>query len=91
MLAGLGVQLVGHYAKPHLPALVAQLVGFLAGGIIVYGGTRIARAKGYTPWVGFIALVTYLGVGFLLMFPEAPERKAMFRLLAHRGAPDAEA
>lgn len=91
MLAGLGVQLAGHYAQPHVPALVAQLIGFVAGAIILYGGTRIATAKGYTPWVGFIALITYLGVGFLLMFPEAPERKAMFRVLARRGASDAQA
>lgn len=89
MLAGLAIQLGGHYAQPHVPALVAQLIGFVAGGVIVYGGTQIARAKGYTPWVGFIALITFLGVGFLLMFPEAPERKAMFRVLARRDKADA--
>lgn len=84
LLAGLAVQVGASFVAPHVPALVAQLLGFVAGGLQVYGGTQIARAKGYIPWLGFVAMFTYLGAGFVLLFPEAPERKRLFKIIRSR-------
>lgn len=84
LLAGLAVQVGASFAGPHVPAIVAKLLGFLAGGLQVYGGTQVARAKGYIPWLGFLAMFTYLGAGFVLLFPEAPERKRLFKYIRSR-------
>lgn len=91
MLLGLGVQ-TGTSFLPHAtPELLIRLLGFVAGGILVYGGTLVARAKGYVPYVAFITLLSFLGVGFLLMMPEAPARKRLFRVLASRAPASSDA
>lgn len=84
MLLGLGVQAGTSFLPQTTPELLVRLLGFVAGGILVYGGTIVARAKGYVPYVAFITLLSFLGVGFLLMMPEAPAKKRLFRLLASR-------
>jgi len=88
MLVGLLVQL-GALALLDDLALVARVLGYVAGASLVYGGTLYARGRGYSPWVGFGAFLSFLGVGILLMLPTHPRGKRIFGLIAAR-VPDAD-
>lgn len=86
MLLGLAIQ-YGTLALGHqIPPLVARGLGFVAGGCLVYGGAEVARAKGYTPWVGFVTILSFFGVGFLLMMPD-PTLSPALRWLARKPDP----
>lgn len=62
----------------------ARIVGFVAGAALVYGGVQWSRGRGYTPWLGFGAMLSFLGVGFLLMLPTDPRGKRLFGLAASK-------
>lgn len=64
--------------------VVARALGIASGAALVYGGVQWSRGRGYTPWLGFGALLSFLGVGFLLMLPTDPRGKRLFGVAASK-------
>lgn len=90
MFAGLAVQYGMLAIHQGLPPVVVQAVGFGAGAMLVYGGSLVAVERGYTRWVGFMALGSFIGVGILLMMPD-PNLSVLLRWLSRDRARDPDA
>lgn len=69
MTLGLIIQLANHIFTPQDPEIVRQLIGFVAGGLLIWGGSLTASAKGYSPWLGLLGILTFVGMGILLLIP----------------------
>lgn len=82
MTLGLIIQLVNHVYGPRDPEVARQLIGFVAGGLLVWGGSTTAAAKGYSPWLGLLGILSFVGMGVLLLIPN---RDALRR---HAPTPD---
>lgn len=54
------------------------VLGFVAGALQVYGCAEAAWAKGYSRWMGFFAILSFLGVFLVLMIP-GPKHFRLFR------------
>lgn len=76
MTLGLIIQLANHVFTPHDPEIVRQLIGFVAGGLLVWGGSMTAGAKGYSPWLGLLGILTFVGMGILLLIPNRDSLRA---------------
>lgn len=82
MTLGLIIQLVNHVYGPRDPEVARQVIGFVAGGLLVWGGSTSASAKGYSPWLGLLGILSFVGMGVLLLIPN---RDA---LRLHKPAPE---
>lgn len=69
MTAGLVVQLGTLAFVPADPAIVGQLLGFVAGAGLIGGGALVAASKGYSPWLGLLGILSFVGMGILLLIP----------------------
>ena len=81
MLLGLAIQ-AATLAFATEPSLITRAIGYVSGAALVYGGAQWARGRGYTPWIGFLSLLSFLGVGILLMLPTEPRGKRLFGIFA---------
>lgn len=70
---------------------IALVLGFGCGALLVYGGVCWVRSLGYTPWLGFLALLSYLGVGFLFMLPRRPRGKRLIGIFADHATSEIDA
>jgi hypothetical protein len=83
MTVGLVIQLAALFLIPREQEMARQIVGYGAAGFLVAGGAKTASAKGYSPWLGLLGFLSFVGMGILLLIPfrdsfrrTKPEKKA---------------
>lgn len=86
MTLGLLVQLGTLFLVPRELELVRQGIGFVAGALLVFGGAKTAASKGFSPWFGLFGLLSFVGMGIILLLPH----RDSFRR-ARAAAPEASA
>ena len=69
MTVGLLVQMAAYVLVPREMDLARQIVGFGAGGLLIAGGAITASSKGYSPWMGLLGVLSFVGMGIILLVP----------------------
>ena len=54
---------------PHEAELVRQIIGFGSGGLLIGGGAITSASKGYSPWLGLLGVLSFVGMGIILLLP----------------------
>lgn len=69
MTLGLVVQIGMLALVPRELDWLRQLIGFGAGALLIAGGAITAASKGYSPWLGLLGVLSFVGMGIILLLP----------------------
>ncbi len=70
MSAALLLQAVQLTLEPRIPRSAYFALGFVAGLLGMMGATDVARAKGYSQWLGLLGVLSFVGMAIVSLLPE---------------------